>query len=80
MTKHFLYMGRNAVKPVFGSSTNIFSHILVLQEYRVLTKSRIPLKPVLRGVRIVALSVSSNEQTQCNLSLLFSYIVGSFYF
>ena len=28
----------------------IFFHILVLQEYGVLTESRIPLKPVLEGV------------------------------
>ena len=39
-------------------------HILVLQEYWVLTESRIPLKPLLGGVRIVALSFSSYEQTQ----------------
>ena len=42
----------------------IFFHILVLQEYCVLTESRIPFKPVLGGVRIVALSISSHEQTQ----------------
>ena len=36
----------------------------VLQEYWVLTDSRIPLKPVLGGVRIVALSINSHEQTQ----------------
>ena len=35
-----------------------------LQEYWVITESRVPLKPVLRGVRIVALSISSHEQTQ----------------
>ena len=39
-------------------------HILVLQEYWVLTESRIQLKPVLGGVRIVAISISSHEQTQ----------------
>ena len=33
-----------------------------LQEYGVLTESRIPLKLVLGGVRIVALSISSHEQ------------------
>ena len=37
----------------------IFFHIQVLHEYWVLTESRIPLKPVLGGVRIVALSISS---------------------
>ena len=42
----------------------IFFHILVLQQYWVLMESRIPLKPVLRGIRIVALSISSYEQTQ----------------
>ena len=46
----------------------IFFHIL---EYWVLNESRIPLKQVLGGVRIVELSNSSHEQ-----SLLFSYIVG----
>ena len=33
-------------------------------EYWVLTESRIPLKSVLGGVRIVALSIGSHEQTQ----------------
>ena len=42
----------------------IFYHIRVLQEYWVLTDSRIPLKPVLGGVRIVAFSISSHVQTQ----------------
>ena len=41
-----------------------FFHILVLQEYWVLTEIIIPLKPVLGGVRIVTLSISSHEQTQ----------------
>ena len=35
----------------------IFFHILVLPEYWVLTESRIPLKTVLGGVKIVALSL-----------------------
>ena len=35
----------------------IFSHILVLHEYWVLTESSNSLKPVLGGGRIVALSV-----------------------
>ena len=39
-------------------------HFLVLQEYWVLTESRIPLKPVLGGVIIVVLSFSSHEQTK----------------
>ena len=42
----------------------IFFHTLVLQEYCHLTESRIPLKPVLGGVRTVALSISSYAQTQ----------------
>ena len=46
-------------------------HILVLWEYWVLKESRIRLKPVLGGVRIVALSAKP--------SLLFSNIVGSVY-
>ena len=40
----------------------ILFHILVPQEYRALTESRIPLKPVLGGVIIVSLSTSSHEQ------------------
>ena len=38
------------------------------------------LKRVLEGVRIVALSISSHEQTQLNQGCCFSYIVGSLYF
>ena len=38
----------------------------VLLEYWVLTESRIPLKPVLVVMRIVALSISSHKQTQQN--------------
>ena len=38
----------------------IFLYILALQEYWVLAESRIPLKLVLEGVRIVALSISSH--------------------
>ena len=49
--------------PVHRYSVDVF-HILVLKEYWVLTESRIPLKPVLGDVRIVALSISSHEQTQ----------------
>ena len=37
---------------------------LVLQEYWVLRESRISLQPMLGGVSIVALSISSHEQTQ----------------
>ena len=39
-------------------------HILVLRENVVLTESRKLLKLVLGGMRIVALSISSHEQTQ----------------
>ena len=42
----------------------IFFHILFLQKYWVLTESRIRLKPVLGGVRIVAHSNNSYGQTQ----------------
>ena len=42
----------------------LYLHILVLQEYWVLTESRIRLKPVLGSVRIVALTINSHEQTQ----------------
>ena len=42
----------------------IFLHILVLQEYWVMAESRIPLKPVLGSMRILALSISPHEQTQ----------------
>ena len=45
-------------------SVAMFFHIMDIQEKWVLTESRIPLKPVLGGVRIVALSISSHEQTQ----------------
>ena len=52
----------------------IFFHILVLQEYWVLTESRIPLKTVIGDVRIVALSIScSNEQTKKCESAVFLY-------
>ena len=44
-------------------SVDIF-FILVRQENWVLTESRIPLKPVLGGVRIVTLCISSHEQTK----------------
>ena len=39
-------------------------YILAFQEYWALMESRIPLKPVLRGVIIVALFISSREHTQ----------------
>ena len=39
-------------------------HNLVLQEYLVLTESSITLKPVLGGLRIIALSITSHGQTQ----------------
>ena len=56
----------------------ILFHILVLDEYWILKESRIPLKPVLGGVRIVALSITSHDSIKPGL--LFSYIVGSLYF
>ena len=42
----------------------VLFHILVLQVYWVLMENRIPLKLVLGGIRIIALSISSHEQTQ----------------
>ena len=50
--------------PVHRYSVDIFSYSGPLLEYWVLRESRIPLKPVLRSVGIVALSISSYEQTQ----------------
>ena len=55
--------GVGKTSPVYRYSIDIF-HILVLQEYWVMKESRIPLKSVLVGVRIVALTISSHEQTQ----------------
>ena len=53
----------------------------VLLEYWVLRERSILLKPVLGGVRIVASSISSHEQTQKKkLNQLFSYIVDSLLF
>ena len=49
--------------PVHRYKVDIF-HILVLWEYWALTESRILLKPVLGGMIIVALCISSHEQTQ----------------
>ena len=56
---------RTSLNAVAVPSVDIF-HILVLGEYWVLTESRILLKPVLDGARIVALSISSHKQTQLN--------------
>ena len=53
-------------------SVDIF-HILVHQEYWVLTESRIPLKLVPGDVRIIALSISSYEQTKKTKSAVFLY-------
>ena len=46
------------------SAKYFFFHFLVLQEYWVLKESRIPLKPVVGSVIMVALSISSHKQTQ----------------
>ena len=43
-----------------------FCLVLVLQENWVLAKSRILVNLVLRGVRVVALSLNSHEQTERN--------------
>ena len=58
--------------PVHRYSVAIF-HILVLQEYLVLTESRIPHKPTLGGVRTVALSISSHERLNKTESTVFLY-------
>ena len=55
--------------PVHGYSVDLF-HILVLQECWVLTECRILLKPVLNGVRIVALSISWSPTSKLNFRLL----------
>ena len=39
-------------------------HILVLHDYWVLMESRVPLMPVLEGVRLFARCISSHEETQ----------------
>ena len=50
-----------------GCKQQMRRHILVLHEYWILTEIRIPLKPYGdRGVRIVAHTISSHEQTQYN--------------
>ena len=56
--------------PIHRYCIDIF-HILVLQEYWVLAESRIPLKPVLGGVGIVALSnkTDSGVFLYCRFSL-----------
>ena len=46
-------------------------HILVDLEYWVLTESRIQLNPMLGGVRNVAFSISSHEQTKKTESAVF---------
>ena len=48
-------------------------HILVLQEYWVLKESRIPLKGVIGGVRIVALSVNSLNRLNETESSVFGF-------
>ena len=57
------FLSLRALTTMHRYSNDMF-HILVLQEYWVLIDSRIQLMPVLGGVRIVALSISSREQTQ----------------
>ena len=51
----------------------IFFHILVLQEYWVLTESRMLLKQVLGGVRIVALSIVLINRLNKTESAVFLY-------
>ena len=63
-----VYFGCGPLRCVFNITdleiVLIIFRILVPLEYWVLTESRIPLKPVLGGVRIVALSNSFYKQTQ----------------
>ena len=54
--------------PVYQYSVDII-HVLVSQEYTVLTERKIPLKSVLRCMRIVAPSISSHETE----SVVFKY-------
>ena len=54
----------------------IFCHILVLREYWVLTKSRIPLKPGLRIAVLLLVLMNRLIKTES----VVSYIVGSLYF
>ena len=49
--------------PVHGYSVDAFSYSGPLGIW-VMAESRIQLKPVLEGVRIVALSIRSHEQAQ----------------
>ena len=56
--------GVGKTSPMHRYSFDIFSYSVHIQEYWVLTEIRILLKPVLGDVRIVALSISSHEQTQ----------------
>ena len=62
--------------PVHRYSVVIFFKFWTFENIR---ESRIPLKPVIGGMRSVALSISSHEQAQ-KTYLLFSNIVGSLYF
>ena len=56
-------------------SVDIFSYSV---PSGILGSDTIPLKPVLEGVRIVALSISSHEQTQCFLYCRFSLFLSVF--
>ena len=65
-----LFRGRNScrcfcVGLIKHLSVHQYSvYIFHIQEYWVLTESRLSLKPVLRDVKIVVLSISSHEHTQ----------------
>ena len=66
------YLGHNSSRcfcvevgkllPVHRNSVDNF--FILLWEYWVLTENKIPLKPVLGGTRIVALSICFHEQNQ----------------
>ena len=62
----FLFYNDTKRDNVVNTNQNLglFFHILVLQEYWVLTESRTRLEPVLGNVSIVALNINAHEQTQ----------------
>ena len=59
--------------PVHRYSVDIFFQVLVLSDFWVLTESRILLKLVLKGVRIVKLSFTSHYRLNQTESAFFLY-------
>ena len=58
------FISQKHVRPRNATLTTTELYIFYFRKNWVLTESRIPLKQVLGGVRIVAHSISSHEQTQ----------------